>query len=328
MASEKRKHHAVLTAPDDVKGLATYGFFSLAALLERRFSDAPPIGSTDDPAREAVRFRAAPMLSFPAEEIAEVRKVKAAGERLEVFVNCLGLHGPSSPLPPVFTERVMHGEGTGALGQFFDFFNHRLISLLLRIWQHYRHHLRFEEGATDAISVLVGALFGLMPAENTADEREWRARLLPHAGQLALYSRSAPLVAGVISNHLGIPARVEEFIWREIEIPPEAQWRLGSPDVHLGFDTLAGETMPDIMGKFRLCLGPLNQQQFLSLLPTREAHAILCRFMSALLREPLAWDLKLELARGEMPEWVLGEGELGWTTLIDPPKATESSVLL
>ncbi|MGV7215417.1 type VI secretion system baseplate subunit TssG [Bradyrhizobium sp. UFLA05-112] len=327
MASENRTDHAVLTAPDDVKELATYGFFSLAALLERRFSDAPPIGSTDDPGREAVRFRAAPMLGFPAEEIAEISQVKA-GKRLEVFVNFLGLHGPSSPLPPFFTERVMHGDGTGALGQFFDFFNHRLISLLLRIWRYYRHHLRFEEGATDAISVLVGALFGLMLAENTADDREWRARLLPHAGQLALYSRSASLVAGVISNHLGIPARVEEFIWREIDIPPEAQWRLGNPGIQLGFDTLAGETMPDIMGKFRLRLGPLSKQQFLSLLPAREAHAILCRLMSAILREPLAWDLKLELAAGEMSEWVLGEGELGWTTSIEPLEAIENSVLL
>ncbi|MGY8668612.1 type VI secretion system baseplate subunit TssG [Bradyrhizobium sp. UFLA05-109] len=327
MASEKRKDHAVLTAPDDVKELAAYGFFSLAALLERRFSDAPPIGSTDDPAREVVRFRAAPMLGFPADEIAEIRQVNA-GERLEVFVNFLGLHGPSSPLPPSYTERVMHGDAPGALGQFLDFFNHRLISLLLQIWKYYRHHLRFEEGATDAISVLVGALFGLMPAENTADERKWRVRLLPHAGQFVLYNRSAPLLAGVISSHSGIPARVEEFIWREIDIPQEALWRLGSPGIQLGFDTVAGETMPDIMGKFRLCLGPLSKRQFLSLLPAREAHAILCRLISAILREPLAWDLKLELAPGEMPEWLLGEGELGWTTLIEPLKATESSVLL
>ncbi|WP_152535904.1 type VI secretion system baseplate subunit TssG, partial [Bradyrhizobium sp. Ai1a-2] len=238
MASENRIDHTVLTAPDDLKELAACGFLSLAARLERRFSDAPPIGSTEDPAREAVRFRAAPMLGFPAEEIAEVRQVKAAGRRLEVYVNFLGLHGPSSPLPPFYTERVIHVDGTGALDDFFDFFNHRLISLLLRIWRHYRHHLRFKEGATDAISVLVGVLFGLMPGENAADKQEWRARLLPHAGQLALSSRSAPLVAGVISNHLDIPARVEEFIWREIEIPPEAQWRLGSPGVQLGFDTL------------------------------------------------------------------------------------------
>ncbi|PDT64842.1 type VI secretion system baseplate subunit TssG [Bradyrhizobium ottawaense] len=328
MASEKRIDHSVLTAPEDLNELASCGFLSLAALLERRFRNAPPIGSTVDPEREAVRFRAAPMLGFPAEEIAEVRQVNAAAERVEVYVNFLGLHGPSSPLPPFYTERIIHADGTGSLGDFFDFFNHRLISLLLRIWRYYRHHLRFEEGGTDAISVLTSALFGLMPGDNTADEREWRARLLPHAGVLALCSRSAPLVAGLISSHLKIPALVEEFIWREIDIPPEAQWRLGRPGLQLGIDTLAGETMPDVAGKFRICLGPLNQQQFRSVLPGREAHRILCRLVNVILREPLAYDLQLQLAPGEIPEWTLGEGELGWTTSIGLPEGAGISVLL
>ncbi|WGR72802.1 MULTISPECIES: type VI secretion system baseplate subunit TssG [unclassified Bradyrhizobium] len=328
MASEKRIDHGTLTAPDERDELSAFGFFSLVAHLERRFSAAPPIGSTDDPAREAVRFRAAPTLGFPAEEIAEVRQVKAGTERVEVNVNFLGLHGPSSPLPPFYAERVMHAEGMGSLRDFFDFFNHRLISLLLRIWRYYRHHLRFEEGATDAISVLIGTLFGLVPREGTADEREWRARLLPHAGVLALCSRSAKLVAGLISSHLNISARVEEFIWREIDIPRQAQWHLGRAGLELGVDTLAGETMPDIVGKFRLCLGPLNQQQFRSLLPGCESHAIVCRLVNVILREPLAWDLQLELALGQTPEWTLGEGELGWTTWIDPPNGTGSLVLL
>ncbi|WP_051311239.1 type VI secretion system baseplate subunit TssG [Bradyrhizobium sp. Cp5.3] len=327
MASEKWIDHAALTAPDERDELSAFGFFSLAALLERRFSGAPPIGSTDDPAREAVRFRAAPTLGFPAEEIAEIRQVNAVGERVEVDVNFLGLHGPSTPLPPFYTERVMHADGMGSLGDFFDFFNHRLIGLLLPIWRYYRHHLRFEEGATDAISVLIGALFGLMSGEDTASEREWRSRLLPHAGVLALCCRSAKLVAGVISCHLNISARAEEFILREIDIPPEAQWHLGQMGLELGVDTLAGTTMPDIVGKFRLCLGPLNQQQFRSLLPGCEIHAILCSLINIILREPLAWDLQLELALGQTPEWTLGEGELGWTTWIDPPEGTGSLVL-
>lgn len=328
MASTNRIERDVVTSSDDLNELANCGFFSLAALLEQRFGNASLIGSTDDPGREAVRFRAAPMLGFPAEEIAQVRPISAARERVEVYVNFMGLHGPSSPLPPFYTERVMHADGTGSLGEFFDFFNHRLISLLLRIWRYYRHHLQFEEGGTDAISVLVGALFGLMPGESTADEREWRARLLPHAGVLALSSRSARLVAGVISSHLTIPARIEEFIWRDIEIPPEVQWRLDEPGHQLGIDTLAGDTMPDVTGKFRICLGPLNQQQFRSLLPGREAHGILRRLVDTIMREPLAWDLQLELLPGEIPEWTLGEGELGWTTLIEPPQKAGSSVLL
>lgn len=328
MASENRIDQPVLTPADDVEDLASFSFFSLAQLLEHRYPGAPPIGSTEDPARDAVRFRATPILGFPAEEIAAVRPAAEQDERLDVYVNLLGLHGSSSPLPAFYTERVMHADGAGALGDFFDFFNHRLISLLLQIWKHYRHHLRFEKGSTDAISILVGALFGLMPGEPTEDEREWRARLLPHVGALSLLSRSGRLIAGIIANHLNIPAKVEEFIWREIDISAEAQWRLGDRELQLGVNTVAGETMPDIAGKFRLCLGPLNYEQFLSLLPGCQAHAVLCRLISLTLREPLAWDLRFELASGEAQQWALGQDELGWTTLIEPQPDAPAFVLL
>jgi type VI secretion system protein ImpH len=328
MASADGTDHAVLTPLGDLEELPRYGFFSLVQLIERHYADAPRIGSTKDPGRDVVRFRATPMLGFPAEEIAEVRPVAKGSERLDVLVNLLGLHGPSSPLPPFYTELVMHADGAGAVGDFFDFFNHRLISLLLHIWRYNRHHLRFEEGSLDPISSIVCALFGLLPADNTADEREWRARLLPHVGTLALCSRSARLVAGIIASHLDIPVKVEEFIWREIDIPDEAQWYLGITRQQLGFDTVIGTIMPDIAGKFRLCLGPLSNEQFRSLLPGREAYAILCRLISVILRDPLAWDLRFELAPGAAPQWRLGEGELGWTTLIDPPLGTGISVLL
>ncbi|MCA1552591.1 type VI secretion system baseplate subunit TssG, partial [Bradyrhizobium sp. BRP19] len=148
----------------------------------------------------------------------------------------------------------------------------------------------------------------------------------PYAGVLALCSRSAQLLAGVISGHLKISARVEEFVWREIDIPPESQWRLGHPDLELGVDTLAGQTMPDVMGTFRLCLGPVDQQEFRSLLPGCGTHMILCRLINLVLREPLVWDLQLELAPGQTPEWTLGQGELGWTTWVEPPKGTGSVV--
>jgi type VI secretion system protein ImpH len=328
MASTDGTDHAVLTPLGDLEELPRYGFFPLMQLIEQHYADAPHIGSTKEPARDIVRFRATPLLSFPAEEIAEVRQVTKGSERLDVLVNMLGLHGPSSPLPPFYTELVMYADGVGAVGDFFDFFNHRLVSLLLHIWRYNRHHLRFEGGSLDPISSIVAALFGLLPGANTADEREWRARLLPHAGTLALGSRSARLVADIIASHLDIPVKVEEFIWREIDLPEEAEWHLGITKQQLGFDTVVGAKMPDIAGKFRLRLGPLSNAQFHSLLPGRPAHATLCRLISVILRDPLAWDLHFELAPDAAPQWSLGEGELGWSTLIDPPAGTSISVLL
>jgi type VI secretion system protein ImpH len=221
----------------------------------------------------------------------------------------------------------VHADGAGALGDFLDFFNHRLISLLLQIWRYYRHHLRFEAGATDAISGIVGALFGLVPGDDDADKREWRVKLLPHAGVLALPGRSARVIAGLLSRELGLPCTIEEFVWREIDIPEEARWHMGDAGMQLGLNTIAGTTMPDVAGKFRICLGPLTSEQFQSLLPGREAHTDLTKLMGVLLRDPLAWDVKLQLAPGVAPQWCLGEGELGWTSMLEPPPGSVTVLL-
>lgn len=325
MAIESRDEPLILS--DNPAVLSAYGLYTFAALVEQTYPEAPPIGSTAAPAREAVRFRATQGLGFPPGEISAVRPAPNGHGPLDVHVNLLGLHGPSSPLAPAYTERIMHAEGAGALGDFFDFFNHRLVSLLVQIWKHYRHHLRYEEGARDPMSLVVGALFGLMPREDE-DDRDWRVRLLPHAGVLALASRSSRMLAGVISHHLDVPCRVEEFIPRDADIPEEARWRLGSTELVLGVDTVAGETIPDVAGQFRVVLGPLDPAQFDALLPGRPDHAILQKLIGLIVREPLAWDMRLDLAPGSAPEWVLGEAELGWTSLIEPARDAVVPVLL
>lgn len=328
MASAEGNDNAVLMALTEQREFLSYGFFSLAMFIERLHADSPPIGVAADPEREPVRFRATPTLGFPPEEISAVKRPGDGGDRMNIYVNILGLHGPSSPLPASYTEHVIDEEGAGAIGDFFDFFNHRLISLLLLIWKYSRHHLRYSAGAADPISSLIGALFGQISNNETPDEREWRARLLPHVGVLALCSRSARLVADIISSHLSIRCRIEEFVPREIDVPEDVRWRLGRSGLLLGVDTILGETMSDVAGKFRVHLGPLSREQFHSLLPGREDHRIVSKLINITLREPLAWDLWLELAPGTAPAWVLGESELGWTTLIDPKASSVIPVLL
>ncbi|MDP2800824.1 MAG: type VI secretion system baseplate subunit TssG, partial [Phreatobacter sp.] len=147
--------------PDDVSALKGLNFFKLASQIEQLVPDSPPIGSTVAPRLEAVRFRANPTLGFPAGEIAAIVPRDGEPRRLDVFVNLLGLHGPSSPLAPHYTERVMHADGTSTVGDFLDFFNHRLLGLLYQSWKMQRHELRFESGGGDRTSAAMAALMGL-----------------------------------------------------------------------------------------------------------------------------------------------------------------------
>lgn len=296
---------------------AAVQFFELCLRLEEMAPQAGGIGGTAAAGRETVRFRANPTLGFPPEEVASVALPAKPGERVEVVANLLGMHGPSSPLPPSFTERIIFAEDGGALRDFSDFFNHRLLALLFRVWKHYRHHHRYEVGGTDPISAAVAALFGMHGTKADHDLPE-RTLLLPYAGILALYSHSAPIVAGVVRHYFGIPCTIEEFVPREIVIPPEDRFMLGGSNGELGIGTVAGESMRDVMGKFRIRLGPLTAAQCDALLPDGDAFRTLQDLIRLSIREPYAWDHAYVLAKGEAASARFGESRLGWSGWLDP----------
>jgi len=298
---------------------ATIQFYELCHRLEEMFPQPGGIGATGAPSRETVRFRANPTLGFPAEEVAAVTLPERPGDPVVVVANLLGLHGPASPLPPAFTERIIFAEDSGALKDFSDFFNHRLLALLFRVWKHYRHHSRYAPGATDPISGAVAALFGMHGAGEAGPAR---ALLLPYAGTLALYSHSAPIVAGVIRHYFGIPCTIEEFVPREITIPPEDRFMLGGNNGELGIGTVCGDSMRDVMGKFRIRLGPMTAAQCESLLPDGPAYGTLQDLVRLSIREPYDWDHAYVLAAGEAAPAQLGQSRLGWSGWLDPdPKA-------
>lgn len=302
-----------IEAPDP----SSVSFHELCLWLERAFPQPGGLGSTGAPQRERVLFRANPTLAFPAEEIASLRLPDRPDGPVVVTANLFGLHGPSSPLPPSLTERIVLAEEDGALRAFLDFFNHRLLALLFRVWKHYRHHHRYEAGGTDPISDSVAALFGLFGGGASGGSPS-RTLLLPYTGLLALHSRSASTVARIVSHTFGCSCAVEEFIAREIRIPDEAQWRLGAPDLACGIETVAGETMPDSLGKFRLRLGPMTAAACDRLLPDGPDHHRLVELIRFSIRDPLDWDIAFLLAPGEAAPMRLGESRLGWAGWLGP----------
>lgn len=324
MAASDRERSADL-APLFAAGGERLSFFELVNVLQGVFPDTPRIGATEDIAREKVRFKANPSLGFPASEIERIGQ--SANGTIEVTLNLIGLFGPSSPLPTSVTERIVHAEGTNAVGDFLDLFNHRLAGLLALIGTHYRHHLRYEAFAGDPISELIGSLFGLPPdEEGHRDER--RRMLMPYAGLLSLYSRSADGIAGVLSHALGIPCRIEEFVPRRIVIPESARFVLGHSSVELGVDMIAGETMDDVAGHFRVWLGPLTLDAYRSLLPGQPAFTALKSLLELIVRDPLSWDIGYTLKEDELGSWRLGEGELGWMSFLDPPENNAVPIIL
>jgi type VI secretion system protein ImpH len=66
-------------------------------------------------------------------------------------------------------------------------------------------------------------------------------------------------------------------------------------------------------------IGPLDHKAFLDVLPDRQNFAAVVELVQLALRDPLAFDIRLEIAAGQLPEFVLGEGRLGWDIWLAPP---------
>lgn len=80
--------------------------------------------------------------------------------------------------------------GEQKLGLFLDFFHHRLLTLLHRIWRKYRYHVRFQDNGEDGFSRLMFALVGLGNEAVCQSLPVNRAKMLSYAGMLASPSRS------------------------------------------------------------------------------------------------------------------------------------------
>ncbi len=109
-----------------------FEFFQAVRLLERLFPDKSPVGRFNPPGSEVVRFAANSTLAFPASEV-QALAWPAENAPGQMKVNFMGLTGPEGVMPLYYTsllaERARAGDHSAA--DFFDIFNHRIISLIL-----------------------------------------------------------------------------------------------------------------------------------------------------------------------------------------------------
>ncbi len=320
MDAENRRDAAALSDAE-IEALSHFAFQQLVSIVDRADPGAG-VGAAGDPERERLRFRSVRSLGFPAQDIAALNRLPGREDALELRVAFLGLYGPSSPLPPSYTEEIIQRNvDEGAAEDFLDFFNHRLIGFVHVLWRKYRYYLRYRRGGRDPLSSRVAALFGLPPAGRRSELLPHVPSLLAQTGLLSLYSRSGSILAGLVADYFKVPARIEEFVARKVDIPADQRSRLGVDRTRLGEDLVLSERVDDVTGKFRLHVGPVDFARLTGFLPDAPDHRMLSDLIRLVLREPLEWEMNLSMHPGEAPAWKLGEQRLGWTTWIAPDAA-------
>ncbi|HXZ10602.1 MAG TPA: type VI secretion system baseplate subunit TssG [Paraburkholderia sp.] len=318
-------------------------FIRFCELLELADPEMPPLGTTDSPATEPVRFRSRAQLGFPGREIDAVRfDADNPAAPPSVVTTFLGLYGVDARMPAFFVDEVAQNrDGAEPLSAFLDLFHHRIITQFYRVARKYRYPVGFRRDGTDPVSryLLSFAGFGLsaprrsaivvpgLPGHASGAEHEAagarqrlaevadKRRLLSMLGLAMQKTRTAEGLAGVLRH--AVPDAsivVEEFhaVWREVnDFQPSA----------LGEQCLLGRGFYDRANTVRVVITPASRETVQALVPGQPVH----REVMTLLRFYLGYeseaDLEMHVRADLMPSPMLEprQTNLGFTAQLEAP---------
>ena len=284
-------------------------FFQAVRMLQRMERDRQPVGHFVSPNGEAVRFCSLPSLSFPPSELYSL--VRTEDGQMKMTVQFMGICAAISVLPPPYTELVLQRirEKDHAMANFFDIFNHRLISFFYRGWEKYRFFIGYENALEDRMSPRLLDMLGLGTGGLRGRAGVPDKACLNYVGLLARHVRSAASLQQVIEDYFGIAVEVCQFAgtWRKLQ--PENQTSfsgMGGTSERLGIGAVAGDEVWDHHGRIRLVLGPMGFEQYLTFLPGQEAHQELCAWLRFFSNRTYETEVQLVLEREDAPRCELG----------------------
>jgi type VI secretion system protein ImpH len=218
-----------------------FDFYQAVYQIERQLSAEQKqwhgVGRDAFPRDELVRFKAEQHLGFAGQPInkANSRNNGNNQQALELYVSFLGLTGPSGVLPQHYTEMLLQRlkQRDGAMRDFFDMFNHRLISLYYRAWEKYRFACQYEiaDGLNDPFSLLLKQLSGCK--DNLG---------LYYAGAFSQRNRSGQFLQQILTDLLGAPVKIVSLSGRWLALDKDEQTRLTSRTLPEGQNGALGQT--------------------------------------------------------------------------------------
>ena len=299
-----------------------FNFFQVVRLLDRMQQTSVPVGLFGPPERESVLFGVNNSLAFPPSQIHTLDWPENGQPK--ITLNFMGLTGPNGVLPYSFTEllRDRARAKDRTLQDFFDLFNHRMISLFYQAWEKYRFFVAYERDQKDRFSKYLMSFVGLSTEGLQHRQPVRDDTFLFYSGLLSLQPRSAASLEQLVSDYFDVPVEVEQFVgaWRPIGASDQCCFEAGVEfSEQLGFGAVAGDEIWDHQSRARLKLGPLGLEQYLDFLPIGRAFEplqSLCRFFTG---NEFEFEIQLILKRDDVPAVELNPSGgarpfLGWTT--------------
>jgi type VI secretion system protein ImpH len=311
-----------------------YGFFAALRQLECLYKNKPRIGYSVKPADDAVRFGQMPSLQFAPSTLASfdakgstISKVKVSKlkvSKLKVFF--FGVFGPNGPLPLHLTEfarsRIRNSKDD-TFAEFADLFHHRLLSLFYRAWADKEPTVQFDRSDKDRFAFYVGSLLGIGEPSLQRRDAIPDYTKLHFAAHLGCHTRHASGLKSILSDYLQMPVQIQEFIGEWLNIPADSYCLLDNDTStgQLGVSAVIGTRSWQCQHKFRLTIGPLDVQEYESLLPIGDKLESLRSLVRNYIGFEFSWDINLLLKKEQVPDIQIGRyGRLGWTSWLSTDK--------
>ena len=299
-----------------------FHIFQALRVIEARFSDAPPLGTSKRPLEDKVRLGQEAELAFPRTTI---RNYTPPGAGPGVLTNrFFGLFGPNGPLPTHLTEyareRAINSRDPTFLA-FANMLTHRMMSLLYRAWTSGQPSPSFDRGLGGRFERKVAALAGVDGNAMRARDAMPDAARRHFAAHLSAAPKHADGLVAMLQAFFHAPVSLQQFVGSWLELEPGDRWQLGAM-AGLGRATSIGTRVWSRGAKFRLRIGPLSLDEYTRMLPGSASVTRLTSIVRAHVGDALDWDVNLVLRGDQVPRATLGGdtrlGQTSWIGRRDP----------
>ena len=289
-----------------------FDFFQAVKLLILKSPDRATLGGLSAPADETVRFKVHQSLLFAPSSISDL---SSAGEPPTMSVSFFGLTGVQGLLPHFYTEHILERAKAKdlAMAEFFDLFNHRVISLFYKAWEKHRSPVRHQIAVVtkrpDDTSQYLFDLIGLGTSKLRDRLQVSDEGLLPYSGLFSQMPRSAVNLRAILSDYFGVPVEIDQFqgAWYSLAEEDRSNLNEEGPKNRLGEGAIAGDAIWDPQARIRIKVGPLTLERFLSYLPESDALNQLNDLTRFYLGPVTQYELQLILSGDQIPSCRLGD---------------------
>lgn len=279
-------------------------FFQAVRMLQRMSPQRDAVGVFKPPASEAIRFRALPSMTFPPSELYSLEQDENG--QWQMVVQFMGLCAAVSPMPLLYTAHMLERirEKDTSMQDFFDLFNHRLISFFYRGWEKYRFYIGYEAGSSDQLSPRLLDLLGLGGESLTGRRRLPDSAYIHALPMLGRHTRSAAALEQLLEEHFDVRVKVTQFagVWRRLPFEDRTQFLGdGAMNERLGLGVVVGEEVWDQHGRIRISIGPMPLRRYRDFLPGAQAHRDLVEWLRFFANGAFESEVQLVLERSEVP---------------------------